>query len=32
MFQLFIYNHFFYFYFVVVLFKFDYEVAEIFVN
>lgn len=30
MFQLFIYNHF--FYFVVVLFKFDYEVAEIFVN
>lgn len=31
MFQLFIYNHFF-FYFVVVLFKFDYEVAEIFVN
>lgn len=32
MFQLFIYNHFFFFFFVVVLFKFDYEVAEIFVN
>lgn len=32
MFQLFIYNHFFYFHFVVVLFEFDYEVAEIFVN